>query len=77
MNALLQDIASRYGSLRKAPGFTLTAVLTLALGVGALATVATWTNAVLYNPWPHVAAPASFALSDATRSREQRLLRAI
>lgn len=52
--------------LRKAPGFTITAVLTLALGIGALATVATWTNAVLYNPWPQVPDQRSIRFVDAT-----------
>ncbi len=52
--------------LRRSPGFALTAILTLALGIGGLTTVATWTNAVLYNPWPHVAAPRELRFIDAT-----------
>ena len=60
------DLLYALRQLRKAPGFTLTAVLTLALGIGALTTVATWTNAVLYNPWPQVANQASIRFIDAT-----------
>jgi predicted permease len=63
---LVQDLHFAFRQLRKSPGFTLTAVLTLALGIGALTTVATWTNAVLYNPWPHVAAPRELRFIDAT-----------
>ncbi|HZZ38932.1 MAG TPA: ABC transporter permease [Acidobacteriaceae bacterium] len=61
-----QDLRFALRQLRKAPGFTLTAILTLALGIGALTTVATWTNAVLYNPWPHVAAPRQIHFIDAS-----------
>jgi hypothetical protein len=63
---LLDDLRFALRRLIKSPGFTLTAVLTLALGIGALTTVATWTNAVLFNPWPHVAEPRTLHFVDAT-----------
>jgi predicted permease len=66
MNTFVRDIRYALRQLRNAPGFTLTAVLTLALGIGALTTVATWTNAVLFDPWPQVASPGSIRFIDAT-----------
>lgn len=61
-----QDLRYAVRQLRMSPGFTLTAVLTLALGIGALTTVATWTNAVLFNPWPRVHDARSLRFVSAT-----------
>jgi putative ABC transport system permease protein len=51
---MLRDIAYSLRQLRKSPGFALIVILTLAVGIGALTTVMTWANAVMFNPWPQV-----------------------
>ncbi len=61
-----QDLRYAVRQLRMSPGFALTAVLTLALGIGALTTVATWTNAVLFNPWPQIQDARSLRFVSAT-----------
>jgi len=66
MTTFLLDIRFALRQLRKSPGFALTAVLTLGLGIGALTTVATWTNAVLFNPWPQVTDARSLRFISAT-----------
>jgi len=53
MNSLLNDFGYAFRQLRRAPGFTLTAVVTLALGLGATAAVYSVIHSVLLSPLPY------------------------
>ncbi|HLK46837.1 MAG TPA: ABC transporter permease [Bryobacteraceae bacterium] len=78
METLWRDLKYGFRTLMRTPGFTMVAVLSLALGVGANTAIFTLTNAVFLNPLP-VENPARvlelFTVDHATKSAVANLTR--
>ena len=56
MRTLWQDLSYSFRQLIKMPGFTLTAILSLALGIGATTAVFSVVYAILVDPYPYAGA---------------------
>lgn len=68
MRTLRQDLQFGFRVLRNSPGFTLVAVLTLALGIAVNATVFSWIDSVLLHPFPGAGNPQRLALLETVSS---------
>lgn len=63
MHSLASDLRYAVRELRRRPGFTSTAILSLALGVGATSAVFSVVYAVLINPFPYTGAERMMQIS--------------
>src|SRR5712671_3738281 len=70
LEMITQDIRYGWRLMVRKPAFTIVAVLTLGLGIGANITIYSWVQALLLRPMPTVTAPDRLvSLSSTTCSR--------
>src|SRR5579883_2583585 len=72
MESLLQDLKYGFRQLRRSPAFTAAAVLTLALGIGANATIFTWFDSIVLNPVPGADGSGLMSVRWYTQKNEDR-----
>ena len=73
LSGLRQDVSYAVRTLRKSPGFTAVAILSLAVGIGATTTIFTFVNAVFLRPLPYPGSDRLVVLHEHQRTGSEPL----